>query len=97
MEVSNEGANAGQVMGIEGGGGSSPLGGNGWMVFWAEKEVPKSGSAFLAPAGEEDGVVFGKDGYAVIFKEHFSTMVTGLADANKVRFEGGHDLGVAGR
>ena len=55
MEVSDEGTNAGQVVGIEGGGGSCPLGGNGWMILWAEKEAPKSGSAFLAPAGEEDG------------------------------------------
>ena len=55
VEVSGEGTNAGQVVGIEGGGGSCPLGGNGWMILWAEKEAPKSGSAFLAPAGEEDG------------------------------------------
>ena len=65
MEVSDDGANDVQVVGIAGGRGSSPLGGNGWMVFGVEREAPKSGPTFLVPAGEEDGVTFGKDGYAV--------------------------------
>ena len=79
VEVLDEGANAGQVVGIEGRGGSGPLGGNGWMVFGAEREASTSGTASLTPAGEEDGVIFGKDGYSVCFKEHFLAMVAELA------------------
>ena len=33
VEILDEGSNAGQVVGIAGGGCSGPLGGNGWMVF----------------------------------------------------------------
>ena len=97
MEIADEGANAGKVVGIEGGWGSGPLGGNGWMIFGAEREVPKFGSTFFAPSGEEDGVIFGKDGYNVLFKEHFAAVVTELVDSNEVVFEGGHDFGVADR
>ena len=97
MEVSDEGANARQVVGIEDGGGSGPLSGNGWMVFGTEREAPKPGPTFLAPAGEEDGVVFGKDGYAVFLKEHFAAMGRELADSDEVVFEGGYDLGITDR
>ena len=67
------------------------------MVFWVEREAPKSGSAFLTPAGEEGGVVLGEDGDAVCFEEHFTAMIAELADSDNVVFEGGHDLGVADR
>ena len=67
------------------------------MIFGAEREAPKSGFTFFAPSSEEDGVVFGKDGYAVLFEDLFAAVVTELADSDEVVFEGGHDLGVADR
>ena len=97
MDVSDEGSNAGQVVGIEGGGGCGLLGGNGWIVFWVEREATKSGSAFSTSAVEEDGVVFGEDGDAVFFEEHFAAIVAELAHSNKVVFEGGHNLGIVDR
>ena len=45
----------------------------------------------------EDDVVFDKDGYVVIFEEHFAAMVTELANSDKVVFEGCHNLGIAYR
>ena len=97
VEVSDEGANTGKVVGIEGGGGSGPLGGDGWMIFRAEREAPKSSSTFFVPSGEEEGVVFGEDGYTVLFREFFAAVVTELANSDDVVFEGGHGLGVAER
>ena len=67
------------------------------MVFWAEREAPKSGSASFTLVGEEDGGVLGEDGDDVCFKEHFAAMVAELAHSNNVVFEGGHDRGVADR
>ena len=95
VDISDEGANAGKVVGIESSGGSGPLGGDGWMIFRSEREAPKSGSTFFAPTGEEDGVVFGKDSDTVFFEEDFSAVVAELAYSENVVFEGGHDLGVA--
>ena len=54
VEVLDEGSTARQVVPIEGGGCSGPLGGNGRIVFWAEGAAPNSGSAFSTPAGDED-------------------------------------------
>ena len=67
------------------------------MVFGAETEVPKSGSTFFTPSGEEDRVVFGKDSYTVLFKEYSAAVVTELANSDKVVFDGGRDLCVADR
>ena len=95
VEISGEGADAGKVVGIGSGGGSGPLGGDGWMIFGSEREAPKSGSTYLAPTGEEDGVVLGEDSDTVFFEEDFATVVTELAYSDNVVFEGGHDIGVA--
>ena len=62
-----------------------------------EREAPKFGSACFTLAGEEDRVVFGKDGDTVCFEKHFAVIVAELAHSNEVVFEGGHDLGVADR
>ena len=94
MEVLDEGANAGKVVGIESGGGSGPLGGDGWMIFGSEREAPKSGSTFSVPSGEEDGVVFGEDSDTIFFEEDFAAVVAELTYSNKVVFEGGHHLGI---
>ena len=64
------------------------------MVFRAKRGAPKSDFAFLAPSGEEDGVVLGEDGYTVLFKENFATMVAELSNSEKIVFEVGHDLSV---
>ena len=97
VEVSDEGADAGKVMSIESGGGSGPLGGDGWMIFGSEREASKSGSTFSMPSGEEDGVVFGEDSDTVFFEEDFAAVVAELANPDEVAFEGGHDLGEADR
>ena len=67
------------------------------MVFRAKREAPKPGQAFLMPASEEDGVILGKDGHTVFFKEDFTIMVAELSDSDKIVFEGGHDLGITDR
>ena len=97
MEVSDEGTNTGEVVDIGCGGGCGPLGGNGWVVLGAKKETPKSDSALLAPIGEEDGVVLGKDCYTMFFEEDFATVVKELADFDEVVFKSGNNLGVVDR
>ena len=95
MEVMGEGADAVEVMGIECRGGCAPLGGNSCVVSGAKRETPESGSAIFTPTGEEDGVVFGKDGYTIFLKEDFATVIVELADSDEIVLEGVHDFGVA--
>ena len=82
-------------MSIECGGGCGPLGGHGWLIYWAQRETPKSSSALFAPTFEEDGVIFGEYGHTFFFEEDSVTVVAELANSDGIMLESGYDLGIA--
>ena len=102
VEVADEGADDGEVVGVEGGRGHRVSRNDvGWMgvgmIFRAERETPQFGAGGVSPSLEEDYfLVFRKDGDGVPVKEDLATAVTELADSDQVVLEGGHDLAVAG-
>ena len=64
------------------------------MIYWTQRETPKSSSALFAPTFEEDGVIFGEYGHT-IFGEDFATVVAELANSDGIMLESGYDLGIA--
>ena len=59
VDVADEGADAGKVMGIQGGGSGDPLFRNRWMILGKERKTPESGASECAPAAKDDPVVLG--------------------------------------
>ena len=63
------------------------------MVVWEERKLPEFGANGFAPPLEKDGVVgLFEDGDCICVKEDTAAVVTEFADANKVVFEGGHNV-----
>ena len=102
VEVADKGADAGEVVGVEGGCDSRVSDKDVWwtsvgIIFRAEREVPYFGASGVLPAFEENALlVFVKDGAGFLVKEDLAAAVAELSDAKKVVLEGGHDLAVAG-
>ena len=59
MEVSDKGSNAGQVMGIQGGGRGAPLRWDRLMYLRKKRETPKFGAGEFAPTAKDEHVVLG--------------------------------------
>ena len=62
-------------------------------VVWEQGESPEFGARGLWPPLEKDGVVgFVEDSDRVCVKEDTAAIVAEFADADKVVFEGGHNV-----
>ena len=60
VEVVDESADAGEVMGIQGGGSGAPLRWNRWMSLGKERQTPDLGDGEFVPAMKDDHVVLGE-------------------------------------
>ncbi len=73
-------------------------GGGSWrvhlgVVVWEQGKLPEFSAGGLSPPLEKDGVVgFVEDGDCVCVKEDAAAVVAEFADADKVVFEGGHNV-----
>ena len=60
VELPEEGADAGEVVGIQGGGIGAPLRQNRWMSLGKERKTPEFGASDFAPAAQDDHVFLGE-------------------------------------
>ena len=88
-----------EVTGVEcrgcGGGGRRVHWG---VVMWEWRKLPEFGARGLPPPLEKDGVVgLVEDSDCVCVEEDVAAVVAEFADANKVVFEGGHNVAILDR
>ena len=69
VEVVDEGVDAGEVMGIQGGGSGAPLRCNRWMSLGKDRETPDFGAGEFAPAAKDDNAVLGEHSDCGVFKQ----------------------------
>ena len=92
VEVADERANAGEVVGVEGNRAVFLFEGGGVAILGAQRESPKFCSGGLAVSSQENGAVLRENRDYRFFKQDTAVVVTQGADSNQVVVEIGHDM-----
>ena len=96
MEAADERADAGEVVGIEGGRAVFPFEGGGVAILGAQRESPIFGSGGLAVSSYDNSTVVRENRDLRSFKHDAVVMVAQEADSNQVVLEIGYDVSGGG-
>ena len=97
VEVSDAGVDAGEVMGIQGGGSRDPLRQNRWISLGKERKTPEFGAGEFAPAAKDDHVVLVEHSDRGFSEQNLAVLVTKFPNPHQVVMEIGNDVPASDR